>query len=361
MNRARFERILATQSCTRREARMHALILAELDAMSSSIVAQEIDGIIYASKGAGPAPAFVAHTDTVHAIIPNDEYRVYEEAGAYYGVNKRTGAYTGVGGDDKCGIAIALDCFEQLPAARAVFVPEEESGCRGSARADLAFFADATFVLQADRKGNAEFVDDAAGEELHGPDFAAAVAPILSARGYRSVFGGLTDVTELKQRGLQVAAANCSAGYYNPHRADEVIHYPDVERTQELFTAIAQELGRQTWTHAPIRPTYSYRELMDDYRAARVAALTATYTHSQPSRAARRQHGPQKAASQWQRRARSEPVKPCPPETCPKCGLDRIMEYDPYEDAFYCWVCGDYTSAPERQPEPLTTPYHLPD
>lgn len=257
-------RTLRVQSYSGVTSGMDAFIHAELAKMHATVRYEK--RITYAVVGpeGQPSPSFmpaiVAHTDTVHHLIKDRHYQVRESKdGVFYAVNTATKRYTGVGGDDKAGIAIALHVAsvrqKQNLSTKLCFVPDEEIGCRGSEIADLTFFDDCAFILQADRRGNDDFVRVCSGVELHGADFANAVAPIRGAYGYKDCeYGVMTDVLELTTRGVGIATANMSAGYYRPHSAEECVWLEDVQNCADMTLAICANLGNARWTFA--QPVY---------------------------------------------------------------------------------------------------------
>lgn len=216
-------------------------------------------GNIYVTKGpadfAGYYPTMIAHTDTVHDIVRNSHYQVRSDHTKMWAVDPITGKDRGIGGDDKVGIFIALTLLSRLPVFKASFVVDEEIGCRGSNKVDMDFFTDASFVLQCDRKGMKDFVNKIGSEVLFGDVFGAAIKPMLVQFGYSLTMGGMTDVQELKERGLRVAAANMSCGYFSPHQSSETVGIHDVQRTFDLCYTICTELGDRQWQHyIPPRP-----------------------------------------------------------------------------------------------------------
>lgn len=187
-------------------------------------------GNVYLTKGTADSyPCAVAHLDTVHDITAGGIVAV-QVGENVTGINPVTMEQTGIGGDDKCGIYAALRCMESLPACKAAFFVDEEIGCRGSREADVAFFANCRFVLQADRRGSRDFVDDIGGP-LASTGFHRALRPFLKRFGFRKCNGMMTDVEALRDAGIGISAANMSAGYYNPHSPDEYINLPDLENT----------------------------------------------------------------------------------------------------------------------------------
>lgn len=228
--------ILQTESESGNQREMSQLIRDHCED-SGYLVTSDAPGNLYVTKGdAATYPCIASHMDTVHDIH-GDGIALIELDGKLTGLNPATMEQTGIGGDDKCGIYAALHCLENLPACKAAFFVDEEVGCVGSEAADMAFFTDCRFILQADRRGNADFVTDICGP-LASSRFASDVAPLLKRHGYSPCGGAMTDVLALRDNGVGVSVANMSAGYYNPHRACEYIVIADLERVCALMMDI---------------------------------------------------------------------------------------------------------------------------
>ena len=248
--------VLSLQSESYNQFRVFAYIIRQLKKMGCSYYT--FNGCIYATKGdANNYPCIVSHMDTVHDIVEN--LTVEEVAGNLTGFNKFTMEQTGVGGDDKVGIFIALQCLENFDNIKAVFFRDEEIGCEGSYSPDKQFFDDCYFVLQCDRKGNKDFVTNASGIKLAGDDFKADIKPIIGKYGYKFANGMMTDVMALKESGIKCAMANMSCGYYNPHCYNEFVNILDVinclnmvihiiTKLQKSYTCIAKKEKRYKWS-----------------------------------------------------------------------------------------------------------------
>lgn len=206
-------------------------------------VTQDDAGNLYITKGeAATYPCTVAHIDTVHPVTGDGITPVYVGDNVT-GLNPVTMEQTGIGGDDKCGIYAALHCLTHLPACKAAFFADEEVGCIGSGAADLSFFKDCRFVLQADRRGNADFVTDISGP-LSSDRFQRDVKSLLTSHGFRFSPGAMSDVMALRDNGCGISCANMSAGYHNPHQACEYVNLPDLLKTCCLMMDICRTLSR---------------------------------------------------------------------------------------------------------------------
>ena len=249
VDRDLLRRVLSVESYFEEEERMRAFVRAHAAEIGASV--REERGNLYLTRGeAAVVPGLVAHLDTRHPILPPGAYEVRHDAtdDVWHARNRRAGEPAGVGGDDKVGIFIALTLLADLPAAKVALFREEEWGQRGAHDADLAFFADCAFAIEADRKGNADFVREIDGASLHDDAFAAAVAPILARHGYAECLtGGKTDVHALVLNGLPIACANLSCGYFDPHTPRETVRTADVGRALALVRDICVALGGARW------------------------------------------------------------------------------------------------------------------
>ena len=107
----------------------------------------------------------------------------------------------------------------------------------------MSFFKNCRFILQADRRGNADFVTDISGP-LSSDRFQRDVKPLLTSHGFRFSHGAMSDVMALRDNGCGISCANISAGYYQPHQACEFINLADLAKTCGLMLAICQTMRR---------------------------------------------------------------------------------------------------------------------
>lgn len=216
-------------------------------------------GNLYVTKGkADRYPCVVAHMDTVHEI--ESDFKVLNLGGKLFAMNPETMSQVGIGGDDKVGIYIALQCLEYFPNIKVAFFRDEETGCEGSYKADVGFFNDVSFILQADRKGNSDFITNASGIDLSSVDFQYDIEPIIQSYGYEFEYGMMTDVMALREIGVSCSMANVSCGYYNPHCPDEYVVVEEVEHTLEMFKEIIGKLeGNYDFAYEPVRWQNTYK------------------------------------------------------------------------------------------------------
>lgn len=233
-NTALFRRILDAQSASFDQFRMFARIIRELKAMGATYYVK--NGNIYAYRTPDYTMACVAHMDTVHDVIPN--YRVVNSGNIYYAMDMDKVQQTGIGGDDKVGIFIALSMMQRHKNVACAFFRDEEVGCVGSSVADMEFFDTCNIVLQADRKGDTDFVGNISGTQLSSKSFKNAIKSVLRTYNRKICDGGLTDVYTLKELDFKGSVANASCGYYKPHTAYEYIDATVVADTLNMFSDI---------------------------------------------------------------------------------------------------------------------------
>lgn len=254
--------VLEVQTYSGKDAMMREYLNNELESMPGVEFWDDGDNI-YAGKGTGPRACVVAHMDTVHPIV--EDLTAVVLNGRITGMNAVTMEQTGIGGDDKVGIYVALQMLKEHDNIKAFFPRDEEIGCRGSALVETSFFDDVTIVLQCDRKGNTDFVTRASGTELSSLAFQSDVLPIIQNYGYKFSDGLMTDVQELKEQGIKCSMANISCGYYNPHSETEYVSIADVHRVTMMVSDIIKQLGSTFYPHeAPARPKYKYTEWWND-------------------------------------------------------------------------------------------------
>lgn len=187
---------------------------------------------IYVTKGNSETyPCVVAHIDEVHRER-NKDYRVITHEDYIFGYNTASKEQCGIGADDKNGIWVAMQCLLKYDVLKVALFVGEEVGCVGSSAADMAFFDDCRFVLQCDRRGAGDFITSASGWELCDDAFVQKIG--IGRFGYKPASGMMTDVMELKARGLKVAACNLSCGYYNPHTCTETTVFSELCNCRDL-------------------------------------------------------------------------------------------------------------------------------
>lgn len=225
------------------------------------------NGNVLAIKGASDTyPCVVAHLDQVQSQHAHD-FKLRMEGNIIYAFSERSRGQQGLGADDKNGIWVALKALARFDVLKVAFFVGEEIGCVGSSKVDMKFFDDCRFVLQCDRKGGSDLITTASWVELCGDDFVDAVKP--EDFGYKTTTGLMTDVMELKERGLNVACCNISCGYYHPHTDNEVTDISELKNCFNFVCSIIKnctEVYNHTFTRKwePKKSTYHRSFLGDD-------------------------------------------------------------------------------------------------
>lgn len=223
-----------------KEESMRSFIMKWAKARKLDVV-KDMRGNLYITKGVSESyPCIVAHMDEVHANRPKGFKIVVYKDNYILGGDAEILRPVGIGADDKNGIWCALKILEKYDAVKCAFFVQEETGCHGSQFADMKFFNDCRFVLQADRKGGNDFINDASGVQLCDSKFMGLLN--MKKYGYKPTNGLMTDVMTLKSRGLEVACANISCGYYNPHTCDEYTNFAELENCLEFMENIVENV-----------------------------------------------------------------------------------------------------------------------
>ena len=221
-------------------------------------------GNFYITKGEAESyPCIVAHLDQVQRLHSKD-FTAIETGEIIFGYSSRNKRQEGLGADDKNGIWIALKCLEKYDTLKLAFFVGEEVGCVGSGKAVMDFFNDSRFVIQPDRRGYQDIINEIAWTSLCSPGFLKAAG--YKKFGYKETRGMMTDVQELKERGLQVSCINLSCGYYEPHTDHEFTVKKDLMNCLSLVEHIIEnctepyphqtEILDRRYLHCSIRGSY---------------------------------------------------------------------------------------------------------
>lgn len=247
MNVEKLISILKIQSESGNQFRVFSHIVRVTKSIPGCIIHIE-HGNVYITKGnAHSYPCVVAHMDTVHEI--KEDLSILRVGQYLTGFNTVRMQQAGIGGDDKVGVFIALECLERFENIKAAFFRDEETGCEGSYLANVLFFDDCSFVLQCDRQGSSDFITEIDGIPLSSKKFQKSIYGLLRNYGYSFCKGLMTDVMALKQIGVTCSVANISCGYYNPHTFCEFVNTVDVENCLSLVISIIHKFGQRSFPH----------------------------------------------------------------------------------------------------------------
>jgi len=171
----------------------------------------------------------VAHIDTVWD--DNTKEKV-----VYFDNNK--GVYwspTGLGADDRAGVAIALKLFANLPENKKPIVlltDEEENGGRGAYEACIVFksiLKKANFFIGLDRKGK--------GEAVYYNNEPQEFKDYISSFGFSENNGTFSDLSIISPQ-IQTCGVNVSVGYQNAHLPTEYLIVTDMLDTYKKVKMI---------------------------------------------------------------------------------------------------------------------------
>lgn len=219
-------------------------------------IEEDATGNLYLTKGeAETYPCLAAHMDQVQKPYPKD-YKVVETADIVFGYSPSQRSQCGLGADDKCGIWIALKMLARHDVIKVAFFVGEEIGCQGSSRANMDFFSDVRFVVQADRRGAFDLITEIGFCDICSEEFIADIQAELF--GYKPESGMMTDVEALKENGLGVSCINLSCGYYDPHTEHEYVVKADMINALNFVNHIIEKCDK-VYPHE-----YSY-DKYDDY------------------------------------------------------------------------------------------------
>lgn len=150
-----------------------------------------------------------------------------------------------LGGDDKCGGAIALTLAALTTAPmKMVASVQEEVGCVGIKQIDPRFFEDVIYALVLDRRGANHLIVSIAGHLLCQGVFAAVLMRAAATTGLLvyAAEGALSDALTLSCFIPNVV--NMSVGYYRPHTLDEQVSLADLWHSYQWVREALSSLPR---------------------------------------------------------------------------------------------------------------------
>jgi len=299
-------------------------------------------GNLYVTRGdADVYPCVVAHTDTVHDI--HKEFHVKRHKDVLYAINHNY-ERVGIGGDDKVGVFVALEILRTTPNCKVAFFRDEEVGCVGSKLADMPFFKDVAFVMQCDRQGYADFVNEIFYEKLFSDEFSQAIAPLLDKYGRVESDGGMTDVWQLTENKLDVCVANMSCGYYDPHSDNEYIKISEVMATYALVKEICESFGDKKWVITDRVGYYNGYYTGGYYGSGTYGGRSG---RTKTSNSAYRRYGggiEHVSRDEWEDDDKDgwKDDTIVPEATCTQCDSHGEVCYDDTVGAYWCFGCQDY-------------------
>lgn len=156
-------------------------------------------------------------------------YKLVEEKGKISGIGRQRV----LGGDDKCGIFLALEVARATTIPmKLLFTVGEEVGCVGMKHFvahHAKWFNNVSYSITIDRKGADNLLSSQLGVRSCTRRFEAdlARAAIMENIPVKVMGGSVADVIYIRE--LVKDAVNISAGYYNAHSEDEYVVWDEVE------------------------------------------------------------------------------------------------------------------------------------
>ena len=205
-------------------------------------IVQDKAGNLLITKGESDIyPCICAHMDQVQRLHPKD-FTCVENDDVIFGYSPKERKQCGLGADDKNGLFIALECLASYDAIKCAFFVGEEIGCKGSGAVDVSFFDDCRYCIQVDRRGNSDMVTSIYSEMcsdgfIHDVD--------CWSHGYEISDGLMTDVAELRERGVEVSCINLSCGYYEPHTDCEFTSKSDLQKCYDFVCHIIENCTKK--------------------------------------------------------------------------------------------------------------------
>jgi tripeptide aminopeptidase len=237
------ERIFQTPARSRAETQMADVIRDVLTQSDVPFATDEV-GNVY-SLNQKNVPLLSAHMDTVQ-----DEVDAALAKFAKIRGNILSG-YGVIGGDDKCGIFIALT-FAMAGMCNFVFSTEEEVGGNGIKhfvnKQDLSHIP---YGLVLDRRG---YKDIICTKNNYGVEaFEKMLIEIGKVYKYEQSSGIFSDANYISE---QISCANLSVGYYNPHSKSEFVNLLDLKNALNFTNAIIKNVKEKF--SAPSKTVYRY-------------------------------------------------------------------------------------------------------
>lgn len=229
----------------------------------------DIYGNIYVKKGESKNfPCFIAHTDTVHEVNLNLKVvqEEFNKKQILKGIDGKSGEPSGIGGDDKCGVFLALEMLDTLPNVKAAFFVSEEIGCVGSRNADRTFFQDVGYAIQYDSPYGNTMSLTLMGKYLfeQKSEFADKVSDLILEYGIDDwAYHPYTDAWQIVEK-FNICCLNLAAGYYRYHTDNEYVIIDDVQNAFDLGLKLVETLGERKYKNNE-KPLDRYNMLNEKY------------------------------------------------------------------------------------------------
>lgn len=173
---------------------------------------KDVYGNLYITKGESNLyPCIISHCDI------NQDYKldweIFTTHKYIFGFDNETGEQCGMGADDKCGVAFALQMLirEDISHLKCYFAKDEECGATGTKQCDMKFFDNCSLMMQGDRRSdNNDISESTNGINVVSQEFIDAMRKLNFKYGYNFTYCMFTDVGEIKKRGANCIGFNFS-------------------------------------------------------------------------------------------------------------------------------------------------------
>lgn len=196
--------------CSLTQKDLKKVLIKELLDLKREVVSG--DGYIFSD---GELPIIVcAHMDTVHKKTPE---KIFYKDG-------KISSPEGIGGDDRCGIYMAMKIAKKLDVKIAFFEDEESGGVGSNKFIDTelcnSLIGKVNYVIELDRMNS----NDAVFYNCDNIDF----ENFITKEFWETSYGSFTDICNICPV-LGVAGVNLSCGYYKQHTTNEYVDLKEMD------------------------------------------------------------------------------------------------------------------------------------
>lgn len=262
------KQLFSIQSPSGMEAGLRSFIIQHIKGIKNVAYTVDETGNLLITKGLLNKdeyyPCLVAHMDGIFSIKKDYKVHIIKDSGKniLYATcndkvrskyNNQTYSYgnTGVYGDDKCGIWIALKMLSKSDKLKVVFTVKEEIGGIGASGVDMKFFKDVGYIIEGDRRGNKDIIQHISCDTCS-DEFDREISDIYTKYGMESTWGMYTDIDSFLDNDVNVSCINVSVGYYNPHSDSEYVVLEDMFRSAQMIEEMVNKLKLNKYEHIPV-------------------------------------------------------------------------------------------------------------
>lgn len=192
-------------------------------------------------------PCITAHLDTAqnkHTKYVKNKEKLPLNFDKYENKNRIFCENFGVGGDNKCGISIALFLLLKIEKLKFVLFSNEEIGLKGSKNLDINFFKDIGYVISFDSPSSNNIVYACRHTILFSKSFYNKIKNICNKYNYINLCDdmSLTDIVNIKEI-TNIECLLLSSGFYLPHSKYEFVLLDDMKNAVNLGVSLIENIG----------------------------------------------------------------------------------------------------------------------